>query len=109
MQRPFLVVRASVDPDMIQEFDRWYRREHLPNVMDIPGIIKAYRSSCHRRGINWTTLYELEDEASVQKAITSAQADRARRDWEAWQQHVTDLSVEVYACLGPLSVFHHWN
>jgi hypothetical protein len=109
MPRPYLVVRASVDPDVMQEFDRWYRREHLPHVMEIPGVIKAYRSKCTRRGINWTTLYEMADDASVQEALSSPEADRARRDWEAWLQHVTDLSVEVYASLGPLTVFHHWN
>lgn len=109
MAKPMLVVRASVEPDVMDEFERWYRREHLPHVMDIPGVIKAYRSNCLRRGINWTTLYELADDASVQKAIGSPQADRARRDWEVWADHVSDVTVEIYAQLGPLSVFHHWN
>jgi len=107
--RPYLVVRASVEPDVMEEFERWYRREQLPHVMAIPGVIKAYRSRCHRRGVNWTTLYEMSDDASVQKAITSPQADMARRDWATWAEHVRDVTVEVYAGLGPLSVFHHWN
>jgi hypothetical protein len=107
--KPYLVVRASVDDAIMTEFQRWYVTEHLPHVMKIPGVTKAYRSNCHRRGINWTTLYELADEASVQKAISSAEADQARRDWERWLPHVTDLSVEVYAPLGPLPNFHHWN
>ncbi len=93
----------------MEEFERWYCREHLPHVMAIPGVIKAYRSGCHRRGVNWTTLYEMADDASVQKAITSPQADTARRDWEKWAEHVGEVTVEIYAQLGPLSVFHHWN
>ena len=109
MARPYLVVRASVDPSMMDEFVRWYCREHLPHVMAIPGVVKAYRARCHRRGVNWTALYEMADDASVQKAITSPQADLARRDWETWAEHVGEVTVEVYAALGPLSVFHHWN
>ncbi|MCH7488896.1 MAG: hypothetical protein J4O00_10910 [Chloroflexi bacterium] len=109
MARPYLVVRASVEPSVMEEFERWYCREHLPHVMAIPGVVKAYRAKCNRRGVNWTALYEMSDDASVQKAITSPQADRARRDWEKWAQHVSEVTVEIYAPLGPLSVFHHLN
>ena len=109
MARPYLVVRASVEPSMMEEFGRWYCREHLPHVMAIPGVVKAFRATCHRRGVNWTALYEMSDDGSVQKAITSPQADIARRDWEKWAEHVGDVTVEIYAALGPLSVFHHWN
>lgn len=109
MARPFLVVRASVDPARMDEFVRWYVKEHLPHVMRIPGIVKAYRSNCHRRGVNWTALYELRDDAAVRMAISSVEADVARRDWERWLPHVSELSVEVFAQLGPLRALHHWN
>ncbi|MCH7809713.1 MAG: hypothetical protein IH863_03950, partial [Chloroflexi bacterium] len=46
MARPYLVVRASVEPSVMEEFERWYCREHLPHVMAIPGVIKAYRARC---------------------------------------------------------------
>jgi hypothetical protein len=109
MSKPFLVVRAQIDDSMMSDFLAWYAKEHLPHVMAIPGVIKAYRSNCRRRGVNWTALYELADEASVQTVIGSSEADRARRDWERWLPYVADLSVEVYAPLAPLSGFHHWN
>jgi len=107
--RPFLVVRASIEPGQMEEFVNWYVKEHLPHVMAIPGIVKAYRGTCHRKGVNWTALYEMKDDASVQAALGSAEADAARRDWERWLPHVTELTVEVYAGLGPLPGFRHWN
>jgi hypothetical protein len=107
--KPYLVVRATIEDSVMAEFVAWYVKEHLPNVMAIPGVTKAFRSNCHRRGVNWTTLYEMADEGSVQKALASSEADRARRDWERWLPHVSELSVEVYAPLGPLPAFHHWN
>lgn len=109
MARPFLVVRASIAESMMGEFQRWYVAEHLPHVMSIPGVARAYRSSCGRRGINWTTMYELTDDTVIQKALASPEADRARTDWERWLPHVTDLSVEVYAGLHPLASLQHWN
>ena len=107
--KPYLVVRAGIDLAVMDDFLRWYEDEHLPHVMEIPGIVKAFRGNCHRQGINWTALYELADDAAVQQAITSSEADRARRDWERWLPHVQDLSVEIYAGLGPMGAFHHWN
>jgi hypothetical protein len=109
MAVPYLVVRASIEEAMMDEFVRWYEAEHLPHVMAIPGVVKAFRSRCRRKGINWTALYELADDASVQKAISSGEAEQARKDWERWLPHVSELSVEVYANLAPLSSFHHWN
>jgi hypothetical protein len=109
MSKPFLVVRAMIDESMMAEFVAWYLKEHLPHVMAIPGVTKAYRSTCKRKGVNWTAVYELADETSVQTVIGSSEADRARRDWERWMPYVADLSVEVYAPLAPLAGFHHWN
>jgi hypothetical protein len=109
MSRPFLIVRAAIEDERMREFVAWYVREHLPHVMEIPGIVKAYRSTCRKRGVNWTALYELKDEASVQVAMSSAQADVARRDWETWMPHVSELSVEVFTPLAPMASFHHWN
>jgi hypothetical protein len=93
----------------MDEFKRWYAKEHLPHVMQIPGVTKAYRVNCRRPGLNWAVVYVLKDDASVRTAISSGEADRARRDWDAWAQHVSELSVEVYAQLGPLAMFHNPN
>ena len=107
--KPYLVVRAGIEPSMMDEFVRWYETEHLPHVMEIPGVVRAYRSNCNRRGVNWTALYELADDAAVHGAIASNEADRARREWERWLPHVSELSVEVYAVLSALPGYHHWN
>lgn len=109
LTKPYLVVRANIEPSVMDEFLDWYRKVHLPHVMEIPGVVKAYRSDCSRRGVNWTALYELKDDASVQVAISSSEAERARQDWERWMPHVSELSVEIYAGLGPLPPYHHWN
>ena len=107
--KPYLIVRASVEPSVMDEFVSWYEREHLPHVMEIPGILRAFRSNCSRRGINWTALYELADDSAVHTVLSSSEADRARRDWERWIPHVNELSIEIYSGLGPLPPYHHWN
>ena len=107
--QPYLVVRASLDPTVMEEFERWYRETHLPHVMEIPGIVRAYRSDWTRGSANWTALYEFANDDSVPEAVASPQAQVARQDWERWLPHVSELTVEVYASLGPLPTYHHWN
>lgn len=109
MARPYLVVRANIEPGVMDDFHRWYEEVHLPHVMAIPGIVRAYRSNCHRSGINWTAVYELTNNASIQPAFASAEASQARQDWERWLSHVSDLTVELYAVLGPLPTYQHGN
>lgn len=109
MPKPFLVVRAHIDQAVLAEFQRWYRQEHLPHVLQIPGIVRAYRSHCRRPGINWTALYEFSDESVVQEALASQEAARARLDWQRWLPYVSELTVEVYTPASPLPIYHHWN
>ena len=71
MSKPYLVVRATVEPSVMDEFVRWYETVHLPHVMEIPGVERAFRTDCRRRGVNWTALYELADQGSIQIAFTS--------------------------------------
>ena len=71
--------------------------------------MRAYRSDWNHGNANWTALYEFADEESVQDAMTSPQARVARQDWERWLPHVSELTVEVYACLTPLPTYEHQN
>lgn len=107
--KPYLVVRANLDTSVAEEFERWYRETHLPHVLDIPGIVRAYRSDWSRGSANWTALYEFDNDESVEDAIASPQARVARQDWERWLPHVSELTVEVYASLAPLPTYEHRN
>jgi antibiotic biosynthesis monooxygenase (ABM) superfamily enzyme len=107
--KPYLLVRASLDPTVMDEFHRWYQEIHLPHVLDIPGIVRAYRTNWARGVTNWAAFYEFDNDESVQEALSSPQARVARLDWERWLPHVSELTVEVYASLSPLPTYHHWN
>ncbi len=107
--KPYLVVRAALDPAVMDEFQRWYSETHLPHVLQIPGIVRAYSSTWNRGNANWTALYEFTGDDAVEEAVASPQARVARLDWERWLPHVSELTVEVYASLAPLPTYHHQN
>ncbi|MDT7943448.1 MAG: DUF4286 family protein [Dehalococcoidia bacterium] len=106
---PIIVVRARLQREALAEFQRWYREVHLPHVLAIPGVVRAYRADCHRRGVTWAALYELRDDDALQEALNSPQAQQARQDWQAWIPHLDELSLEVLAGLVPIPAYHHWN
>ena len=105
-RHPIMIVRARLDPAVLAQFETWHRRTHLPHVLEIPGIVSAFRvraadpiAGAHLMG------YTFEDESVVQNALQSDQAQQARRDWEEWADQVYELSVEIYAPLAPLPIF----
>ena len=110
MRHPIMIVRARIDPTVLEEFEDWHRRTHLPHVLEIPGIVSAFRvrgsdpiAGAHLMG------YTFEDESVVQAALSSEQAQIARQDWDSWADQVYELSVEIYAPLAPLPIFQHHN
>ena len=108
-RNPYLIVRANLDPKVMGEFEQWYAQTHLPHVMEIPGIVRAYRTTWARGNNNWTALYEFASDDSVEEAVASPQARQARQDWERWLPYVSELTVEVYASLAPVPTYEHRN
>ena len=89
MRHPIMIVRARLDPTVLETFEEWHRRTHLPHVLEIPGIVSAFRvrgsdaiAGAHLMG------YTFEDESVVQTALSSEQAQVARRDWDTWADQV---------------------
>src|SRR3990172_6483414 len=107
--RPCIVVRAFIDPALMDEFAHWYREVHLPHVREIPGVVSAFRARGYRRNVNWMAIYALSDDSQVQGTLTSAEAERARQDWERWLPVINEFSIEVYAGLGPIPIYQHFN
>ena len=96
MTHPIMIVRARLDPTVLQEFEDWHRQTHLPHVLEIPGIVSAFRvrgsdpiAGAHLMG------YTFEDESVVQGALSSEEAQVARRDWDHWTELRGTVSTDA--------------
>ncbi len=107
--RPILVVRARVNPSVLPEFRTWYRDVHLPHMLQIPGMRRAYVVARPGGPVNWMTVFEFAADSDVQAGLESNEAQRSRDDWGTWAEEVSSLSIEIYASLAALPAFHHWN
>ncbi len=107
--RPLLVIRAQVSPEVFAEFEQWYLREHVHQMLQIPGIVAAFRFRSPHGSPNWLTVFKFSGEAAVQEAFASPKAEAARQEWERWLPHVSEVTVEVYVTLRALPAYRHWN
>ena len=49
--RGIFMVYVDIDAPHVQEFNKWYNEEHLPELLSVPGILSAARSTWH--AMNW--------------------------------------------------------
>jgi antibiotic biosynthesis monooxygenase (ABM) superfamily enzyme len=109
MGQPYLVVRASINPDVLDKFQSWYHEVHLPHMLCIPGVTGAFalRRAGHEN--EYAALYPFADEKTLQKALTSREAAQARQDWVPWMPYVSEITIEIYAKVAPLPSYQHRN
>lgn len=107
--KPFLVIRVQIDLTVLEEFERWYREVHLPNMLSLPGVVGAYRLNTARPGPQWVAIFKFDSEASLQESFNSPEASRIRQAWQRWMPYISEISVEVYTALGAMPTYHHWN
>jgi len=73
MPKCFLVVRATVaDPAKRSAFDDWYRREHLPQAMEIFRAEKGWRFWSDTDPAVHQATYQFADRAAAESAVNSA-------------------------------------
>ena len=41
--RGIFMVYVDIDGQHVQEFNKWYNEEHLPELLSVPGILSAAR------------------------------------------------------------------
>lgn len=55
------VVRMDVDPEKEQQFNEWYNEEHIPALLEVPGVSGAYRYASLEGTPKYIALYELDN------------------------------------------------
>jgi hypothetical protein len=77
-ERIFLIVQTDIEPEMEEEFNRWYDEEHIPRLLNVPGVIMARRGINTGNGQKYIAIYEHEN-LDVQQ--TSAYKNAIETEW----------------------------
>ena len=76
--RGIFMVYVDIDAQHVQQFNEWYNKEHLPELLSVPGILSAARYEALKGGPQYLACYELESVAVMQ---TPAFTNRPRTPW----------------------------
>jgi len=91
-----LVVTASVDPAIEDDWNNWYDNVHLPEIADCPGFVEAarYVTDDDRGSRLYQTIYRLDSK----DAVTTTEFNE-RRGWAHFDQQV-EATVRLYRRTG---------
>jgi cyclophilin family peptidyl-prolyl cis-trans isomerase len=76
--RILLIVQTDIEPEMEEEFNRWYEEEHIPRLLNVPGVIMARRGINTGNGQKYIAIYEHED---LDVQYTSAYKNAIETEW----------------------------
>jgi GrpB-like predicted nucleotidyltransferase (UPF0157 family) len=92
-----LIVRTDVVPEMEEEFNCWYTEEHIPRLLQVPGVLWAKRGTRTGDGQKYIAVYEHESR-EVQK--TAAYREALETDWtHKIRQYFRNVAREIYELL----------
>ena len=74
------IVHTDIPDDIVEEYNEWYDKEHLPRLVTVPGVIRARRYAATSGSPRYLTAYELTD----RDAFESPEGLQARKTpWTA--------------------------
>jgi hypothetical protein len=105
--KTLLVVRMEVDPEIEEEFNRWYDTEHIPMFLKVPGVLSARRAVLSdakvsefpitREGPRYITIYEYTD---VKVMDQKAYMEALETEWaKRLKPHIRSFSLTLYDLL----------
>jgi hypothetical protein len=85
MATVLFIVKATIPPSEEAKFNKWYNEEHCPQVLQYPGLVSAHRYKVldGEDKYNYMAVYEIQDEPTYRKFITSSHMKILRAQYDA--------------------------
>lgn len=92
-----VIVRIDVKAEMEEEFNQWYDEEHIPNLLKVPGLIRAKRGINTGDGPKYIAVYEHEN---INVQHSDAYKEAVFTEWtQKLKPHFLKMEREVYELL----------
>ena len=96
-ERIIMEVRVNIAPEKEQEFNQWYNKIHVPEILAVPGFISGRRfQRVSGDEIKYMALYELESLDALRSA-----AYKQARGWGKFEPYILKQSWNVYRQIYP--------
>jgi antibiotic biosynthesis monooxygenase (ABM) superfamily enzyme len=97
MSEVLFTVRATIAPAREAEFNRWYSEEHSPQMLEVPGCVRArrYRAFLGDR-VEYMAVYEFTDRESFEAFDGSEKWHALRAEYDEAFGDASDRSRAAY-------------
>lgn len=93
--RPFFSVSIEVQPEKVDEFNKWYEEEYLPtNLADVPTWVACRRYSCIDKSRH-IAIYEAQDEAGLRHSLDLMRSKSRLKENESWLKWDTGMNPAI--------------
>jgi len=90
-------VRTDIEPEMEKDFNRWYEEEHIPRLLNVPGVLSAKRGVNTGKGQKYVAVYEHEN---IDVQHSKAYREAVETEWTSRvRPHMRNFTREVYEIL----------
>jgi hypothetical protein len=85
MATTLFIVKATIPAEQEAAFNRWYNEEHVPQVLQFPGLVSArrYKALEGEDKFQYMAMYELKDEATYHRLMGSDHMKLLRKEYDA--------------------------
>ena len=85
MATVLFTVKATIPADKEAAFNRWYNQEHVPQVLQFPGLVSARRYKVLEGDdtYQYMAVYELQDEAAYRRLMASEHMKLLVKEYDA--------------------------
>jgi antibiotic biosynthesis monooxygenase (ABM) superfamily enzyme len=103
MPTVLFTVKATITKDREEAFNRWYNREHCPQVLRFTGAVSAkrYRAILGEDTYQYMAVYEFQDEPTFQRFLQSPELKALVADYDAEFGGVSERARFAYVQVWP--------
>lgn len=103
MATALFMVKATIDRKHERAFNRWYNREHVPQVLRYPGFVSArrYRKLLGDDRYQYLAVYELESERTLRAFLRSKHLEALKREYDRHFGRVSERVRLAYTQVWP--------
>jgi len=101
-QTALFVVKATITADKEAEFNDWYHKVHIPDVLKYPGCLSAhrYKATSGEDKFQYMAVYEFEDQKTLEDFLKSHHVKELARDYDlrfgAFSERARMTYLQVY-------------
>jgi antibiotic biosynthesis monooxygenase (ABM) superfamily enzyme len=103
MPTVLFTVKATITKDREEAFNRWYNREHCPQVLRFTGAVSAkrYRAILGEDTYQYMAVYEFQDEPTFQRFLQSPELKALVADYDTEFGGVSERARFAYVQAWP--------